>query len=428
MFGASLLVALMVPGLEAGHHDSSGRHAGLLLERVIAHYQTGELERAWDAYRAFFNDPSNRNVRVNAFGRCFYQQECPALGILAYVLGKSETEAGNFRGFCPDWENLGIGDLDADELGESEKTMRGFRDVALGGSCADWATRMAAWFQPRPTDHRLVPQVISLLQPFSNDSRPYFELEILGTRTHALADTGATTSLLNRRWADHFPDAIELIDDVPMRYSDYEDSASLGRVSHVRLGNAVFSRPIVILEYMYWLESGELVPAELENLIGMNLLMQYDKVCFDWAGNKLHLGNLGPCTGGVEPDESWLTGPLGIAIAGKVSSKANFQVKIDTGATKTFCSQWLLKRSGERKTFSFGRSDALKGKCNYNPEVLFKEMERGEESTDFHVLLGMDTLRQFAAFGWQLNPLKVYFVPKPQGSDGSVVQDSAPHK
>ena len=230
-----LVVAMVAPGHAAGR-NATGTRAGELLENVIKHYQDGELEHAWDAYRKFFDDPTNRNVGVNAFGRCFYQQQCPALGLLAFVLGKSEAEAGNFQSFCPDWEHLGIGDLNADQLGESERTMRGFRQGALGGSCTDWVTRMAAWFHPRPPGHRLERQVVSLAEPSSWDSRPYSEVEILATRVNALLDTGATATLLNRRWADQFPDNVEMMQEVRMRFSRHEDTVALGAVDHMRLG------------------------------------------------------------------------------------------------------------------------------------------------------------------------------------------------
>lgn len=416
---AILFAAIMVPGDVAGR-QSLGKHSGALLDRVIENYQNGELERAWEAYQAFFDDQSNRNVSVDAFGRCFFQQECPALGLLAFILGKSETDAGNFQSFCPDWEHLGIGDLNADQLGASERTMKGFRDGALGGSCAEWATRQSAWFHPRKPGHRLARQVVPLLQPSSWDSRPYSEIDIIATRVNALLDTGATATLLNRRWADQFPDNIEMMRNVRMRFSRHEDTVALGKVDHVRLGEAVFSHPAVIFEYSYWLDSGEKASFELGNIVGMNFLLQYDQVCFNWDGSELYLGDLGPCAIGMTPYRSWLSGDLGIAIDASISSSEYVEVKIDTGATASFCSQWLKERNGEHKTFWFG-GDALKGKCIYDPEVLFDDQERGEDSRSYHILLGMDTLSQFAAFGWQLNPLRVYFVPKPPASvsDGS---------
>ena len=109
--------ALVAPGNVAGR-DSLGERAGQLLTNVIEHYRNGELESAWESYRAFFDDPSNRNVDANAFGLCFYRQECPALGALAFILGKPEEEAGGFRSFCPDWEDV----LDTGGLGSDERT------------------------------------------------------------------------------------------------------------------------------------------------------------------------------------------------------------------------------------------------------------------------------------------------------------------
>ena len=33
------------------------------------------------------------------------------------------------------------------------------------------------------------------------------------------------------------------------------------------------------------------------------------------------------------------------------------------------------------------------------------------------VLIGMDTLRQFDAFGWRLRPLRLYFLPPKDGPE-----------
>ena len=34
------------------------------------------------------------------------------------------------------------------------------------------------------------------------------------------------------------------------------------------------------------------------------------------------------------------------------------------------------------------------------------------EGYPFDMVIGMETLGKFAAFGWQLNPLRLYFVPR----------------
>ena len=172
-----------------------------------------------------------------------------------------------------------------------------------------------------------------------------------------------------------------------------------------------------MLADMSFLDTGKQVPAENGNLIGMSVLLQYGKTCFDWKEGKLHLGSLGPCESGMMPHRSWLTGSQGIAISAKVSSNELYQAKIDTGSITTYCSPWIMGQIGDRGAFSFGGSDMLAGECAYDSDILFPSWERGAESSDKHILIGMDTLNQFAAFGWRLNPLEVYFVPRAPDSD-----------
>ena len=43
-------------------------------------------------------------------------------------------------------------------------------------------------------------------------------------------------------------------------------------------------------------------PAALREVrLGMTVLLRYESVCFAWKEMRLHLGNLGPCTDGLQP-------------------------------------------------------------------------------------------------------------------------------
>ena len=408
---AVLFIALVAPDGVTGN-DSLGKQAGALLDRVIEHYQNGELEAAWEAYRAFFDHPENNDVDIDAFGRCFYRQDCPALGPLAFILGKSESEAGDFRSFCPDWEGRAPLDRSPDEFSESERLMWGFRNGAMGGSCAEWVAENAAWFEPRPSGHRHAPQALSLVSVFPDDPRPFAEVEILATRAKALFDTGATMSRVNSRLAEQDWEKVELIQKVQVNDIRKRRPTVLARVNRIQIGEAEFSRPVVTIATVSWADSGEATPAEFGNLIGMNLLLQYDKVCFDWEGSKLYLGELGPCEGGMTPHSHWLDGALGIAVHAKIPSIDFVRAEIDTGSPVTYCSEWIMGQNANREAFSFGSNAALTGECTYDSEIWFNNQEKGAESPSRHILIGMDTLSQLAAFGWQLNPLKVYFSPR----------------
>ena len=408
---AVLFVALVAPGHATGN-DASGERAGALLEKVMEHFQNGELDPAWEAYAAFFDDPGNKSVSVKAFGRCFYEQECPALGLLAFVLGKSEADAGDYRSFCPDWNGNAPLVESPDGLSKDERLMWGFRNGAMGGSCAKWVAENAAWFVPRPSAHRRKPQVLPLVSIFPDDHRPHAKVHILGTRTISLLDTGATMPNVNRQLAQQEVEKVEFIQIVQVNNIRARRPEVLARVNRIQIGEATFPRPVVTINDMYWVDSGEPVPAELKNSVGMNLLLQYDKVCFDWEGSKLYLGELGPCEGGATPYRHWLTGQLGIAVHAKISQTDYVRTGIDTGSPITYCSKWFTEQNVEREAISFGSNEALIGECTYDPEIWFNNQEHGADSSSKHILLGMDTLSNFAAFGWHLDPLRVYFVPK----------------
>ena len=138
------------------------------------------------------------------------------------VLGR---EAGAFRNFCPDWKNAEPGDLSADEAAEVYGQIRAFRDTALGGTCKEWVTRMAAQFEPRPSGRQW--QVVPVKWPFPHDSTPVSEVEIVGKRVYAWLDTGATMTTLNCRWADQAPDALELIQNVRAKYIEFRGEATM---------------------------------------------------------------------------------------------------------------------------------------------------------------------------------------------------------
>ena len=414
---AILSFPLAASGDVAGRGALGDRQAGELLESVIEHYQKGEFEPAWEAYRAFFDHPSNRNVDIEVFSRCFFRKECPPLGALAFILGKSEAEAGAFRNFCPDWKDAASGDLSEDEIAEIRRNIRAFRETALGGSCAAWAKRNAAMFQLRSSDRRLAPQVVSLVWPFPHDYTPVTVVEVLGKSVNAWLDTGATMTTLNRQWAHQALEPIEMIQDLNAKYAGFYGQVTLARINRLKLGNAIFSQPVVALTDVSFSVAGKRMPAEKSNIIGMNILLHYNTVCFDWEGENLYLGNLGPCAGGMMPYRNWLTGSQGISVNARVSSQGYVEAKVDTGSNTTYCSPWIMDQIDDRGAFSLGSDEALMGVCTYDPDILFPSWERGAESPENHILLGMDTLGRFAAFGWQLNPLRVYFAPKSNVSD-----------
>ncbi len=275
--GLVLLAALAASGNVVGRDIDlpPGKQAGELLERVIEQYQKGELEGAWEAYRAFFNHPGKNNVSADAFGRCFYRSNCPGIGVLGSILQKQEESAGDFRDFCPDWNGRAPLAPNDENLGESERSLWRFRYGAMNGTCEEWAAENAAWFDPLPSRQDIPEQALLFapvvpdgdISPFGidGDIRPFAEAEIIGTPVKALLDTGATMSRVNTELAQRDPDKAEIIGQVELHAISKKTREVLARVDRIRIGEARFARPVVTLNTMYWTGSGERLPADAGN-------------------------------------------------------------------------------------------------------------------------------------------------------------------
>ena len=411
-------LALLAPGVAAGR-DAPGTSPGELLESVIKHYRNGELERAWEAYRAFFSHPGNGDVDVNAFGNCFYKGECPAVGLLAHVLGKHEAEADDLRSFCPTWEGADASGHTEEQLIEARQILAGFVSAAFGGrTCAQWADLNARRFHSRPGRWPKGAQSIPLAPPRADDRRPVAEMVVAADqRLAVLVDTGATTASLVRERIDDSSASIEVVGEVVVIHIMHHSLRASAKVDWLQLGSTVFERPIVGLsdEPVFW--GAEKPPLELDGIVGMNLLLQYESVCFDWERRTLHLGELGPCESGLMPDRAWLDGALRPTVEAANTFDGVARAVIDTGAVGTVCSHGFVRPDADSEPFSFGRDARLQGECAYDSNILFDNWNWGDQVEGNHMMLGMATLGKFAAFGWRLNPLRVYFVPKPAGAN-----------
>ena len=441
MAAAAAWLALLAPGFTAGR-EAPDASPGELLESVMKHYRDGELESAWEAYQAFFAHPGNGDVDVHAFGNCFYKAECPSVGRLAHVLGRDRSEADDLRSFCPTWETVWE-DADPDEyteeqLSEARETMEGFVWAAFGGrTCPEWADLNANRFHARAGKWPRTAQSVPLAAPKADDPRPVADIVVApDQRLTALVDTGVTTTSLDSRRIDGPAAGVEAIGEVPVVHVRHHSLMPAAKVAWPRLGTALFQRPVVSLR-----DGGD--PLErgfegasydgvvtLDGIIGMNLLLQYDSVCFDWERRTLHLGELGPCGSGLAPYRAWLDKALSLLVEAVNPSGAVADARIDTGFVGTGCSHGFVgpdAASGEAVTemFSFGEDAKLQGECTYYPTILFDLWNSGDQVEGNHMYLGMGVLGKFAAFGWRLNPLKVYFVPKPDGLNPAGSRSSA---
>lgn len=162
----------------------------------------------------------------------------------------------------------------------------------------------------------------------------------------------------------------------------------------------------------------------------MNLFMHYRAVCFDWRNEMLHLGRLGPCADGQEPDNAIISPhfvPYVEATANRPGGddaeasglpetdstrppgwtplSSSTWMLVDTGASENHCSDAFAESVAEDGRFSFG--DGLTAGCSNVGNTLFDYPYLGLSG-----ILGMETLLEFDAFGWELDPFKIYFVPR----------------
>ena len=140
--------------------------------------------------------------------------------------------------------------------------------------------------------------------------------------------------------------------------------------------------------------------------LGMSVLLRYLRVCFSWADATLHLGGLGPCAKGEAPFAAALSsrGQPFVNVGLGDGDEEPLRVLVDTGAPETDCQDRFMRRMGD-DVFSFGDHPQLVARCGDDSPSL-------QTAPWIDAVIGMDDLAQFDAIGWELNPFRMYFVPK----------------
>lgn len=426
-----LMLTLFALGSCAGRDSApipASPSPGMLLDGAISNFQGGNLEAAWNDFRAFFSHAGNADVEVDAYLRCFGYNLCPEFGVLGFILGKGIGDAGDFQAFCPDWENS----FDPEIYVERPDDFLQLRNVLIGralGSCSEWTERNAFALQGPHRGERPQSQTLPLLSRqlgaaaakragvLGVDQSPRATIRALGGELIALVDTGATLSVFSRLVAANSPHAVEPYGDVSTDVFFGSETMTLARIDEIRLAAFSLRHQLALLSDSYRKDGGELAFPEVGNILGMGLLLQYGSVCFDWSAQLLHLGALGPCKAGLPPRRAWLGGGLGLLLEVSAGGVGVMPARVDTGIDETFCSKLFLDRNEGSGEFSFGPEASMSGECDYDARVSFGDAEVEEEQVAPQINLGMDVLGNFAAFGWRLNPLRVYFVPKPDAVD-----------
>ncbi|MDE0038956.1 MAG: retropepsin-like aspartic protease [Gammaproteobacteria bacterium] len=402
----------------------------------------GDFGAAWDAYLRFFRHLDRNTVDMLIFGRCFAEKQCPYFDSLGAYLGKTKREFDTLGSFCPDWQEWWDTSLEGNiKPGTTLENIAYIKGVpqrmlrkGLGGDCEEWRRNTRLMLHEQPVSRDL--PTIDVQMRLMDDGRsklPEVAVRIGPHGVWALVDTGAMQFFLNGEPSDEATWGISrLLPSQTWTVNGWVPAPTV-RLARLRLGAAVVANPTG------WIVIGR--PGRSTAGIGMNVFMHYGAVCFDWRNERLHLGRLGPCANGQEPDNAIISPHFtpyveAAAKPGREAAKtprlptsdstpyrnwtppsSSAWVLVDTGATDNHCSKAFAESDAiwEDGRFSFG--DGLTAVCTRVGTTVVNDPNFG-----FSAILGMETLLEFDAFGWELDPFKVYFVPRAD-DDGNERRD-----
>ena len=365
-----------------------------LLEEYYQAARNGNYPAAWSCVERMF-DPAEHSRTLRLLDHCRSDRDCPRADFIAWVLGKSKSDLLFMDWFCPE--------------GAPEEECRYWQDWRSDIRVHLGETRSA----PAPVVHKLGFQL-----PWAKegDMRPMAIVQIGGKALWAAFDTAASRVGIPEPSARFAKTAYEWLEK-PRRSGWHEVDGRYGKVGKLvlrnfHLGSVAESR----------------VPAQSSSrnqipfdraLLGMAIFLRYNQACFSWSEQMLHLGHLGPCAEGETPFKGATELRRGIKpymqFWGWKMGGELMRILVDTGAPRTLCMDRFVRQMGERR-FRFGEHPDMEAEC-VEDESLVPSPNRAE--VYYHALIGMDTLIKFEAFGWELNPFRMYFVPKNAQKQGS---------
>ena len=395
------------------------------LSAVIERFEAGDFRGAWRAYMAFFAHPRANELGIESFKRCFVLAGCVDVGRLGAFLGKSKSQAASIRSFCPEWKEVIAGIYETVEDPQRadkqarivESSIATIKHNVFRPSCEAWAERQLRHLEEAPPlEARHGPIAVPLVHYWDarGQMRAAVKARIDGHEVTSVVDVGATGVTLSAAQARRVGLERYAVDLV-LRSPGLDATIVREPVAkaNVRLGR--FPRRATV----WWSED-----PKRSSLLGMNILLGHGAVCFSWGDGKLHLGDLGPCAGGVVLDGTVTTMfHLRVNVVG--ADGTTYVASLDTGASHTLCTSRFVETAGVR--FELGLGNGLYAECSkvYDIEHALRVANDPKD-----VDVGMDTLSQFSAFGWTLNPTKVLFVPRnnPSALAAPTTTDPAPSR
>ena len=383
------------PGRDSGPRqrpvpvDSGGEEAlRALLREVERSFATGDLEGSWAAYRQFFRDVPPAHADWYLLRHC---RSCPYVQVLAPILGKTKEDLDFHDRLYPRQES---GARPRGWICDQLLELLFRKDSTLGHSPAS------------------VPEAgQSRIQHFfvrtRGDLRPWLTVGWVDYRFLAIVDTGSfTTVVAVDDWEGPTQGRIEHLGT---------SAEGIGYFGPLGLAPEVVLHDISVGRFRF-----QAIPAEVRDSssIGMNVLLRYPAVCFSWATQQIHLGELGPCAGGLSPWGARLsTFTFTPIVEFETAHSPRTRVLVDTGSDRTACSAAMVDASGRH--FRFGDHEDMWLSCEHDDAYFLEGLPW------YDALTGMDTLSRFDAFGWRLDPFTMYFVPKADSCKAGAYADSS---
>ena len=354
-----------------------------LSEGVARASADGDFQIAWDGLARIVDYTREiPELRSSSAGDC---KDCPELASLAWLLGKPRGALDLVDGFCSSirheacvtwlqwaWESKRV-------LGEIGGPKRQPKQILRLRTMEEVGVEVGIQFERAP-----------------DDRRPWVVVSVAGERMATLVDTGGQTNLMARAWANRLSLDYEILGEQRLyRHAGSERSGAIAVLRDFRFGAQREARLRSMLGDQ---------PVRYMSL-GMPVLLRYDAVCFSWSESQLYLGELGPCEVGEQAFAASLI-PNSLHPYLRLGAPP-IRLQVNTGDTTTRCHSVGVHRIGSR--IQFGDHVSMVGHCvDRVADVL---APRDAVDPWVHASLGMDTLSEFEAVGWKLNPFTVFFVP-----------------
>ncbi|MCY3840181.1 MAG: retropepsin-like aspartic protease [Gammaproteobacteria bacterium] len=362
--------------------DSRSAEIEKLLSEAVRASSNGDFETSWISHRRAWQLSFASPEAGDAMRSYCQRHDCPKIRNTAWLLGKPSAELAflvELADYCRD--------------GESD-------------SCDAWFTRMhrlRAHLGPnrRAQQQRSHEVPLRFLHIEANHLAAWTIASISGKPVWALLDTGAPHTFVGRDWGNLQGLDYDIVGDAYTQrmWDGAELRSRLAVFRDVEVGSATEERVLaVVADGTSWNFLG----------LGMDMLLRYRSACFAWSDGTLHLGRTGPCAHGVSPYGARLdprsNKPFVLVPA---SDATTTSVLVDTGSRDNHCKRSLAERL-QGRTLAFGDHPALQAACD-PPDGKWPP----KHEDDPHAMtIGMETLSEFEAFGWQLDPFRMYFVPR----------------